>query len=129
MAVGYLKSGLQGVIASDDPGVYGYLDLSYDFFEAAMSFGLDLPAFKKLAQNSFNYSALDAASVASGLALWQKKWDTFVTGAAADACKPNGPVLSYPNRPEFEFLFPNMGPLNQATMVEVAGSYFQVCVN
>jgi hypothetical protein len=86
------------VLASDDPGVYGYLDLSFDFFEAAMSFGLDLPAFKKLAMNSFNYSGLDAVTVGQGLALWQKKWNTFIDATKAEACKPAGAVLTAPVR-------------------------------
>lgn len=117
-ADGYLRSGLQGVLASDDPGVYGYLHLSFDFFEAALSFGLELNAFKKLINNSFAYSALSGSQQARGIDLWTAKWRTFIADTKAVACAPNAiPPLS----PEFHFLFPNLGPVDFETTVEVWG--------
>ena len=82
------------MLASDDPGVYGYLDLSFDFFEAAMSFGLDLAAFKQLAINSFNFSGLDPANVNNGMAMWNKKWTKFIADAKNAACAANSPIFS-----------------------------------
>ena len=42
--------------SSDDPGLYGYVDLSFDFYEALMSFGLDMQALKQTINNTFTYS-------------------------------------------------------------------------
>lgn len=52
-----LRRGNPMVIASDDPAFFGYTGLSYDFWEACMSWELDLYSLIQLALNSYRYSA------------------------------------------------------------------------
>ncbi|UKB81696.1 hypothetical protein LF886_09200 [Chryseobacterium sp. MEBOG07] len=54
-----LSNGVQCSINSDDPSVYGYTGLSYDFWVAMVYWELDIKALKKLVFNSINYSSLN----------------------------------------------------------------------
>lgn len=70
------------VISSDDPAMFGSSGLSYDFYEAFVGFGgmrSNLGSLKELAMNSIRYSSLTPKQKEEALALWQKKWDTFVS--------------------------------------------------
>ncbi len=77
----WLKAGIQCTINSDDPAIFNYNGLSYDFWHIALAWELDLRAIKKLAMNSITYSTLDEESRAKSLAAWSKKWDEFIIEA------------------------------------------------
>ncbi|KAM6936893.1 LOW QUALITY PROTEIN: adenosine deaminase 2-A [Xenentodon cancila] len=69
------------VISSDDPALFGASGLSYDFYEAFVGFGgikSHVGSLKQLVINSFRYSSLTPDQQVKALALWQRKWDTFV---------------------------------------------------
>ncbi|XP_039664297.1 adenosine deaminase 2-A [Perca fluviatilis] len=70
------------VISSDDPAMFGASGLSYDFYEAFVGFGgirSHLGSLKELALNSIRYSSLTAKQKEKALALWQRRWDKFVS--------------------------------------------------
>ncbi|KAM9855003.1 adenosine deaminase 2-A [Aulostomus maculatus] len=70
------------VISSDDPAMFGASGLSYDFYEAFVGFGgirSHLGSLKQLAINSIKYSSLDPRQQERALALWQTRWDKFVS--------------------------------------------------
>ncbi|XP_051237527.1 adenosine deaminase 2-A isoform X2 [Dicentrarchus labrax] len=70
------------VISSDDPGMFGASGLSYDFYEAFVGFGgikSNIGTIKQLAINSIRYSSFTPKQQEEVLALWQRKWDTFVS--------------------------------------------------
>lgn len=70
------------VISSDDPAMFGSSGLSHDFYEAFVGFGgssSHLGSLKQLAMNSIRYSSLSPKQQEKALALWQKKWDKFVS--------------------------------------------------
>ena len=77
-AAEYLSRGVPIVISSDDPGLFDYTGLSYDFWEAAMAWRLDLRALKKLSSNSITYSSLDAGEKKEAFAYWSAQWDAFI---------------------------------------------------
>lgn len=60
-AVVMLANGLPITLSPDDPVVYGYSGVSYDFYEAYMAWNLTLCGLKQLTQNSLMYSALPEA--------------------------------------------------------------------
>ena len=60
-AVVMLAHGLPITLSPDDPVVYGYSGVSYDFYEAYMAWNLTLCGLKQLTQNSLMYSALPEA--------------------------------------------------------------------
>ncbi|XP_008290577.1 adenosine deaminase 2-A [Stegastes partitus] len=70
------------VISSDDPGIFGASGLSYDFYIAFVGFGgirSHVGSLKQLAINSIRYSALSQKQQEEALALWQTKWNKFVS--------------------------------------------------
>ena len=73
-----LSNGVQCSINSDDPSVYGYEGLNYDFWVAFVSWELDVKALKKLVFNSINYSSLNESEKKQSLAYLTKQWDDFV---------------------------------------------------
>ncbi|XP_071361542.1 adenosine deaminase 2-A [Trachinotus anak] len=70
------------VISSDDPAMFGSSGLSYDFYEAFVGFGglrSNIGSLKELAMNSIRYSSLTPKQQEEALALWQRRWDKFVS--------------------------------------------------
>ncbi|XP_037306457.2 adenosine deaminase 2-A [Pungitius pungitius] len=70
------------VISSDDPAMFGASGLSYDFYEAFVGFGgmtSHLGSLKELAMNSIRYSSLTTKQQEIAVALWQRRWDEFVS--------------------------------------------------
>ncbi|HFK5583857.1 TPA: adenosine kinase [Elizabethkingia anophelis] len=74
-----LSNGVQCSINSDDPGVYGYEGLSYDFWVAFVYWELDIKALKKLVYNSINYSSLNEKEKKEAILYLDKQWTDFVT--------------------------------------------------
>lgn len=73
-----LSNGVQCSINSDDPGVYGYEGLSYDFWVAFVYWELDVKALKKLVYNSINYSSLNEREKKESILYLDKQWNDFV---------------------------------------------------
>nr|XP_020458684.1 adenosine deaminase CECR1 [Monopterus albus] len=70
------------VISADDPAMFGASGLSYDFYEAFVGFGglrSHIGSLKQLAINSIRYSSLTRKQQEKALALWQRRWDKFVS--------------------------------------------------
>ncbi|XP_060932791.1 adenosine deaminase 2-A [Limanda limanda] len=79
------------VISSDDPAMFGASGLSYDFYEAFVGFGglsSHLGTLKQLAANSIRYSSLAPNQQEKALALWQSKWEKFVSETDFEARRP-----------------------------------------
>uniref|UniRef100_A0A8D3CJS6 adenosine deaminase n=1 Tax=Scophthalmus maximus TaxID=52904 RepID=A0A8D3CJS6_SCOMX len=80
------------VISSDDPAMFGASGLSYDFYEAFVGFGglrSNVGSLKQLAINSIRYSSLTPVQKEKALALWQRRWDEFVSEHAFQKGKRN----------------------------------------
>lgn len=77
-AVLYINSGLPVVICPDDPALWKST-ISHDFYEAFMSWSLDLKCLKQLAMNSLIYSAMEPEEKEKALEIWREKWDEFIT--------------------------------------------------
>ncbi|KAJ3172962.1 cat eye syndrome chromosome region, candidate 1 [Geranomyces variabilis] len=76
--------GVQVVLASDDPSVFGYEGVSYDFYQVYMAFeALDLGSLKKLAMNGLTYAALSTESKAHAMAGFERRWAEWVQELAA----------------------------------------------
>jgi adenosine deaminase CECR1 len=76
-AVHYINAGLPVVLSSDDPAVFRHT-LSHDFYAAFMAWGLDLRSLKQLAMNSLTYSAMNPDEKRRALAVWDRRWTTFI---------------------------------------------------
>ncbi|TZF99279.1 adenosine kinase (plasmid) [Chryseobacterium panacisoli] len=73
-----LSNGVQCSISSDDPSVYGYTGLSYDFWVALVYWELDVKALKKLVFNSINYSSLNENEKKKAVTYLNLQWNDFV---------------------------------------------------
>jgi len=73
-----LRHGVQCSISSDDPAIFGYAGLSYDYWYATMAWELDLRDIKKLVFNSLTYSTLDEIEKQEALVALLKSWEQFV---------------------------------------------------
>lgn len=65
-------------INSDDPGVFGYDGLSYDFWMAYLNWDLTVKDLKKLVFNSIDYSTLTKTEKAKARKHLEKEWTDFV---------------------------------------------------
>lgn len=77
------------IISSDDPCFWEALPLTDDFYAAFMGLAsahADLRTLKKLALNSFRYSAMNAGEQATARVKWQRQWSQFIENVIADRC-------------------------------------------
>jgi adenosine deaminase CECR1 len=81
--IGYLRNGIQCVISSDDPSIFGFNGLTYDFWSVFMAWELDLQAMKKLSVNSIQYSTLPIAEKELAMTNWQLRWNVFIASVNA----------------------------------------------
>ena len=73
-----LQQGIQCSISPDDPGVFGYEGVTYDYWAIFLAWELDLRAMKKLAMNSITYSSLSDTEKQTAMHHWQQRWNKFI---------------------------------------------------
>ena len=73
-----LQRGIQCTISPDDPGVFDYQGVTYDYWTIFLAWELDLRALKKLVMNSITYSSLSEADKQTAMQHWQSRWNDFV---------------------------------------------------
>ncbi|MEK6480357.1 hypothetical protein WJR50_22630 [Catalinimonas sp. 4WD22] len=76
-----LRRGVQCTISTDDPAIFGYNGLSYDYWSILLAWQLDLQAIKKLAMNSLIYSSLPDEEKDKSLEHWEEQWNEFINYA------------------------------------------------
>jgi adenosine deaminase CECR1 len=77
----YLTRGVACTISSDDPLIFDYQGLTYDYWEIFLAWELDLRKLKGLVLNSLKYSALDQQQKARALQYFNEEWSRFVVFA------------------------------------------------
>ncbi len=79
-----MSRGVQCSISSDDPSVFGYKGLSYDFFMAYIAWELNLKEIKKLVFNSIEHANLTNNRKKSAMQNLTEAWDEFVSEFAIE---------------------------------------------
>ncbi|MES2730678.1 MAG: adenosine kinase [Bacteroidota bacterium] len=74
----YLQRGVQCTISSDDPGIFGYSGLSYDYWAASVAWQFDLKSIKKLVLNSITYSGMTESEKITAWVELNKRWHIFI---------------------------------------------------
>ncbi|KAG8786706.1 hypothetical protein FRC16_001648 [Serendipita sp. 398] len=74
-----LNHGVPIALGSDDPGIFGNLGLSYDFFQVLVSSEISgLITLGVLARQSLEHALLDDVSRKRALQAWDQRWERFV---------------------------------------------------
>lgn len=76
--LGLLRAGVPLTISPDDPGMWHYSDVSYDFAAVAKAWNLGLLELKALVRNSLVFSTLRGQQKEEALQAWQADWDAWV---------------------------------------------------
>ena len=74
----YMKRGIDCVICNDDPQIFNYNGLAYDFWEIYFSQLIDLAGIKKLVFNSIDKSMLCDAKKKEQREALEQQWAAFV---------------------------------------------------
>jgi adenosine deaminase CECR1 len=72
------REGVPMVLSTDHPVMFGYSGLTYDFWVATVSWGLDLKAIKRLVYNSIIYSSLSQNEIEESLKYLNISWNMWI---------------------------------------------------
>ncbi|KIM25983.1 hypothetical protein M408DRAFT_314007 [Serendipita vermifera MAFF 305830] len=74
-----LNHGVPIALASDDPGIFSNIGLSYDFFQVLVSSEISgLMTLAVLARESFQHAILDEEEKKRALAVWDARWARYI---------------------------------------------------
>lgn len=73
-----IRKGVQITISSDDPAIYQYEGLTYDYWSILLAWQLDLRSLKKLSMNGILYSTLSDDEKSKAMAYWEADWNKFI---------------------------------------------------
>ena len=121
-AAHYIRFGISVVLASDDPGSFGYDHVTVDWYQAFMAWGLRLADLKLLALNSLRHSGMSISEIRAAIDMkWEPKWRNYIARIKAEACAFNIGL----EKLRFKRIQPTSAPNSVATTVHVFGSHFE----
>jgi len=81
-AVPLMRTGVRISINPDDPAMFGYTGVTFDYVAATLAWDLSLSEVKGLIINSIEDAAMTDAEEAELMRSWQAEWDMFISEAA-----------------------------------------------
>lgn len=123
-AVNYFRSGIPIVFGGDDPGSFGYNELTLEFYLSYMAWGLNLADMKQIALNSITYSTLPDDMIQLGYTKFNKKWDEFISNTYEKNVCGEQRVTKF-NTTD---ILPSYAPFNRTTKVIVFGEGFDTAL-
>jgi len=123
----FYRSGIPIVLSPDDPGTFGYDNLTVDWYEAFMGWGLSLADLKAIAINSLNYSAMTATEKTEAMNRWQILWNDYIGSKKTEACNRDyrSDGANEGRTPSFARLLPREGSREPGTRVHIFGKNFE----
>ncbi|CAF1612843.1 unnamed protein product [Rotaria sp. Silwood1] len=120
----YHRSGIPIVLGGDDPGSFGYNQLTIDFYLATMAWGLNLADLKQFAWNSIQYSSLPDNRKKEGFQKWENQWNLFIDSSYILACNQtfSNVIMNISD------ILPTYGPYNQSINITLFGSGFEIAI-
>ena len=85
-AINYYKSAIPIVLAGDDPGSFGYNELTIDYYLAFMGWGLSLYDLREIANNSMRFSSISDNLKSDGLLKFENEWNSFINSLHMNIC-------------------------------------------
>eukprot|EP01111_Echinosteliopsis_oligospora_P009636 TRINITY_DN2859_c0_g1_i2.p1 TRINITY_DN2859_c0_g1~~TRINITY_DN2859_c0_g1_i2.p1 ORF type:complete len:518 (+),score=95.67 TRINITY_DN2859_c0_g1_i2:220-1773(+) len=90
--------GMPITISPDDPAIYGYSGVSYDWYEIVSAFSIDVAGLKQLAMNSLQYSSFfGEGEREAAVAQWEQDWNVWIDWVATTYSNHSSVVLK-PNK-------------------------------
>jgi adenosine deaminase CECR1 len=120
----YHRSGIPIVLAGDDPGSFGYNQLTVDFYLATMAWGLNLADLKQFAWNSIQYSSLPNDRKIEGFQKWENQWNLFIDYSYKLACNQTFNKVNM----NISDILPAYGPYDQSINITIFGSGFEIAI-
>jgi len=77
-ALGLLRAGVPLTISPDDPGMWCYSDVSYDFAAVVKAWDLGLAEIKSLCRASLLFSTLDVRNRDAAVKAWEATWERWI---------------------------------------------------
>ena len=118
----YYRMGIPITISGNDPSLYGYDEVTVDWYEAFMSWALNLGDLKTIAFNSLQYSAMNGNEKITAMGIWDTMWDDYIAKMSAEACSEDFSDKTA----TFGQILPNEGALTGKTKVHLFGRNFEV---
>ncbi len=78
-AVPLMRNGVRISISPDDPAMFGYTGVTFDFTVAVLAWDLSLSDVKRLIMNSIEDAAMTDSEKDELMSLWQNEWDEFIS--------------------------------------------------
>lgn len=76
--ISLFNDGVAITINPDDPAIFGYQGVSFDYWVAVMAWDMSLADVKKCIVNSIEYSSLALPEKSELMKKWQIKWSKFI---------------------------------------------------
>ncbi|KAF8635817.1 hypothetical protein AX15_000017 [Amanita polypyramis BW_CC] len=74
-----LNNGVPVALCSDDPGTFGHMGLTFDYYQVLVSSEITgLTTLAALARDSIEFSMMDEDEKRHALANWEKRWKEFI---------------------------------------------------
>ena len=127
-AITYYQSGVPIVIAGDDPGSFGYNDLTVDYYLAFMAWGLSVYDLREIANNSIRYSSVPESVKLTGFTKFSAAWGKFVNTYYDKICSS---PLANSNLIRVTSVYPSYGPNDVSKRITIYGNGFEgmLCVD
>lgn len=126
-AVNYFRSGVPIVLAGDDPGSFGYNDLTVEYYLAYMAWGLDLYDLKVIANNSIKYSMIPDDIKLLGFEKFENLWNNFIN-ETYQSILLNKTKSNDMKAVNVSDLLPSYGPNDKSIEVSIYGYGFEIAV-
>jgi adenosine deaminase CECR1 len=125
-AINYYRSGIPIVLGSDDPGAFGFNELTVDYYLAYMGWGLDLYDLKVIANNSLKHSLVsEETRQAVGFPKFEAAWTYFINTMYESVCELHNLVTNDPKRIRVRSVLPLLAPAAESADVTVRGVGFE----
>lgn len=73
-----LSEGVPMTLSTDDPDVFGYSTLAYEYYHVYTAWGVRLNTIKQLSMNGILYSSLSDHQKRLQLKTWGREWDAWI---------------------------------------------------
>ena len=125
----FYRMGIPIALSGDDPATFGYDEVTVDWYDAYMAWGLNLGDMKTLAINSLQYSGMTDAEKADAIEnKWRPMWNNYIQTKKTEACSRNfaNEAANEGRSVIFAQILPKEGAITGSTKVHIFGRNFEV---